>query len=126
MCAAAQRSETSSNRFATRAIVATRKHASEPRKPSKPPSGPAAAADLGVGRRRYQPVGGLQLHGLASEAVATASGYAGVTTWLVDQIRRHSREVASTFALSTEVTEPRRPRASSNARRRIRAISCSA
>jgi hypothetical protein len=51
-------------------------------------SGPAPGADVGVGRRRYQPVGGLKLHGLASEAVATASGYAGVITWLVDQSGR--------------------------------------
>jgi SWIM zinc finger len=50
--------------------------------------GAASTADLGVGRRRYRPVGGLRLHGLASEAVVTASGYAGVVTWLVDQAGR--------------------------------------
>jgi SWIM zinc finger len=50
--------------------------------------GAASTADLGVGRRRYRPVGGLRLHGLASEAVATTSGYAGVVTWLVDQAGR--------------------------------------
>jgi hypothetical protein len=44
MCAVAQRNGTRSKRFATRAIVATRKYASEPRKPSTAPTGPAAAA----------------------------------------------------------------------------------
>jgi SWIM zinc finger len=50
--------------------------------------GAASPADVGVGRRHYQPVGSLQLHGLASEAVAAASGYAGVVVWLVDQTGR--------------------------------------
>jgi hypothetical protein len=50
--------------------------------------GAASPVDVGVGRRQYQPVGGLQLHGLASEAVAASSGYAGVVVWLVDQAGR--------------------------------------
>ncbi len=50
--------------------------------------GAANPADIGVGRRRYQPVGSLHLHGLASEAVATSSGYAGAVVWLVDQAGR--------------------------------------
>ena len=45
-------------------------------------------ADIGVGRRRYQPVGGLHLHGLAGEAVVASSGYAGTVVWLVDQAGR--------------------------------------
>ena len=44
MWAAAHGTLTRSNRFATRAIVATRKYESEARKPSSAPSGPAAAA----------------------------------------------------------------------------------
>jgi hypothetical protein len=44
MWAAAQRNETTSNRFAVRAIPAISRYASESRKPSAPPSGPAAAA----------------------------------------------------------------------------------
>src|SRR6266704_3949128 len=54
--------------------------------PAPPPAARPAPtlADIGVGRRHYEPVGTLRLHGLASEAVAATSGYAGVVTWLVD------------------------------------------
>ena len=55
--------------------------------------------------------------------LSSTSGYSVATS---SAIRRHSRELASTFALSTEVTTPRRVRARSNASRTIRSISCSA
>ncbi len=53
--------------------------------PAPPPAARPAPtlADIGVGRRHYEPVGTLRLHGLASEAVAATSGYAGVVTWLM-------------------------------------------
>jgi hypothetical protein len=50
----------------------------------------------------------------------------GYSTAISSVTRRQSREVASTFALSTWVTAPRRVRASSKARRTIRLISRSA
>ncbi|MGC0364023.1 hypothetical protein ABH922_002007 [Rhodococcus sp. 27YEA15] len=40
--------------------------------------------EIGTARRIYEPVGGLQLSGIVSEPVATAGGYAGVVTWMVD------------------------------------------
>ncbi|MFE5790446.1 hypothetical protein [Rhodococcus erythropolis] len=43
-----------------------------------------SSAEIGRARRRYEPVGGLRLFGLISEPVVTASGYAGVVTWMVD------------------------------------------
>ncbi len=54
--------------------------------PAPPPAARPAPtlADIGVGRRHYEPIGTLRLHGLASEAVAATSGYAGVVTWLID------------------------------------------
>lgn len=39
----------------------------------------------GTARRRYDPVGNLKLWGLFTEPVLTASGYAGVVTWLCDE-----------------------------------------
>lgn len=39
--------------------------------------------DVGIGRRRYQTVGGLRLTGLFCEPVLTRSGYAGTVTTLV-------------------------------------------
>jgi hypothetical protein len=44
----------------------------------------AAVADVGVARRRYEPVGSLRLHGLFSEAVVAGSGHAGVVTHALD------------------------------------------
>lgn len=42
---------------------------------------------LGTARRRYRPVASLKLFGLCCEPVLTASGYAGVVTWmLTDQL----------------------------------------
>ncbi|MBS2034178.1 SWIM zinc finger family protein [bacterium] len=40
---------------------------------------------LGQARRTYQPAGALKLWGLFSEAVVTASGYAGCVTYLCDR-----------------------------------------
>ncbi|MFN8609212.1 MAG: SWIM zinc finger family protein [Vulcanimicrobiota bacterium] len=40
---------------------------------------------LGQARRLYQPAGSLKLWGLFSEAVVTASGYAGCVTFLIDR-----------------------------------------
>ncbi|MFI6901495.1 hypothetical protein ACIBKY_09545 [Nonomuraea sp. NPDC050394] len=40
------------------------------------------------GRRRYEPLPPLILQGLFSEPVVTASGYAGVVTWLADEAGR--------------------------------------
>ncbi|RAY16395.1 hypothetical protein DPM19_05835 [Actinomadura craniellae] len=42
------------------------------------------AAAVGVARRSYAPTATARLHGLCSEAVVTASGYAGVVTYLTD------------------------------------------
>ncbi len=39
---------------------------------------------IGIGRRAYRDVGSMTLYGLFTEAVATASGYAGVVTYLAD------------------------------------------
>ena len=39
---------------------------------------------LGVARRRYTPINGLRLYGMACEPVVSAPGYAGVVTWLCD------------------------------------------
>ena len=50
----------------------------------------------------------------------------GNSTAISSVMRRHRRDVARTLALSTWVTTLRRVRASSNASRTIRAISCSA
>ena len=47
----------------------------------------------------------------------STSGYSRATSWTT---RRHMRDVSSTFALSTDVSRPRRARASSNARRAMR------
>ncbi|MBB5078506.1 hypothetical protein [Nonomuraea endophytica] len=41
--------------------------------------------DPGTGRRRYEALPPLILQGLFSEPVVTASGYAGVVTWLADE-----------------------------------------
>src|SRR6266540_694185 len=51
-------------------------------------AGAANPPDIGIGRRRYHPIGSLHLHGLASEAVVASSGYAGTVVWLVDQAGR--------------------------------------
>lgn len=40
---------------------------------------------VGTARRAYRPVGSLRLRGWACEPVVTASGYAGVITYLVDE-----------------------------------------
>ncbi|MBI3267792.1 MAG: SWIM zinc finger family protein [Planctomycetes bacterium] len=48
-------------------------------------SGRAEPALLGSARGDYEAVGGLRLFGLLTEAVSTASGYAGVATWLCDE-----------------------------------------
>ena len=70
---------------------------------------------------------GRRISNMAHEStswwLSRTSGYSTATS---SATRRHSREVASTLALSTEVTDPRRARARSKARRTIRAISCSA
>lgn len=60
--------------------------APEAHTPAPPPAArpTPTQADIGVGRRQYEPIGTLRLRGLASEAVAATSGYAGVVTWMVD------------------------------------------
>ena len=40
---------------------------------------------VGTARRTYNPVGNLRLRGWASEPLLTASGYAGVVTYMVDE-----------------------------------------
>jgi hypothetical protein len=47
----------------------------------------ATAALIGTARRRYEPIGGLRLHGVFTDAVAARSGYAGVVTYLTDGAR---------------------------------------
>ena len=58
----------------------------------------------------------------ASMCPNSMSGYSFATR---SATMRHSREVAMTFALSTEVTFLRRPFANSKAARTARSISCS-
>lgn len=40
---------------------------------------------IGTARRRYRPVASLKLNGLCCEPVLTASGYAGVVTWMLSE-----------------------------------------
>ncbi|MEP3482472.1 MAG: hypothetical protein ABJZ55_24740 [Fuerstiella sp.] len=40
---------------------------------------------IGTARRRYRPVASLKLFGLCCEPVLTASGYAGIVTWMVSE-----------------------------------------
>ena len=46
--------------------------------------GDAAFALYGTARRDYEPIGNLRLRGVFTEAVVARSGYAGATTYLVD------------------------------------------
>lgn len=45
---------------------------------------PVEAADIGTARRTYRPVPATELRGICSEPIVTASGYAGVVTYLID------------------------------------------
>ncbi|MFI6290692.1 hypothetical protein ACIBEJ_03865 [Nonomuraea sp. NPDC050790] len=59
--------------------------------PAAHDDGPAARAgglSAQPGRRRYEPLPPLILQGLFTEPVVTASGYAGVVTWLADDAGR--------------------------------------
>ena len=47
-------------------------------------AGETTAALLGVARRDYETIGNLKLRGVFTEAVVARSGYAGATTYLVD------------------------------------------
>ncbi len=49
---------------------------------------PIDARMLGTARRRYDEIGNLRVHGLFSEPIVTASGYAGVVTWVTDEAGR--------------------------------------
>ncbi|MFX4292003.1 hypothetical protein [Streptomyces bohaiensis] len=51
-------------------------------------TGPELAELRGTARRTYTPEGSLRLHGLFTEPVLTAGGYAGVVTWTVDATGR--------------------------------------
>ena len=47
-------------------------------------NGEATEQLIGTARRRYHPAGSLRLSGLFTEAIVSASGFAGVVTYLVD------------------------------------------
>jgi hypothetical protein len=48
-------------------------------------AGDATPALVGTARRDYEPVGGLHLRGLFTEAVVARSGYAGAVTYLLEE-----------------------------------------
>jgi hypothetical protein len=56
----------------------------DPGRADHPDGAAVSRVDVGTSRRAYEPIDDRQLRGLCTEPVATASGYAGVVTHLVD------------------------------------------